>query len=405
MEKRRIKQEYNTDVTVVGGGVAGLWTAKELIDRGYGVQMVEKSNELASGATTRNEGWLHAGTYHSVAIYDERDAKVVTERTKYGHNAIIDFAPESIEHYATYAFTATDELAQAATERWQKFGINYREVAPSQFEEDGIDTTLVRAAFEVEDKSVNSRVMCRKLARYILANGGSIFTGADFVPYDSTTAGMNIEGRNHKLHSDAFVVAAGVGTKGIVEEVTSTPFPMRYFKSHLLVTPRLTRDNYFYIDPMEAGVMSHGNASIVGINREAVEVDAPNYDVIGATEQLVYSALTRMLPQVSNYSFDRDILGVACIKADVAGEGIIQQADSSQQVLQDLNIKAFEVAENYICAVPGKMTESPALARAVVGLIEDGGGEKSLGVASDDMNIIPNIRERPADLWMRERGL
>lgn len=404
MEKRQVKQEFSADVTVVGGGVAGLWTAKELIDQGYGVQVVEKSDELASGATTRNEGWLHAGAYHSVAIYNERDAEMVTERTRYGHDAIVNFAPESIEHSATYAFTATDELAQSATERWQKFGINYREVSPQQFEEDGIDTTRVRAAFEVDDKSVNSRTMCRKLAKYILENGGSISTNADFMPHDSTTASMVIDGDNRALHSDAFVIAAGVGTKGVVEEVTGTPFPMRYFKSHLLVAPRLTRDNYFYVDPMEAGIMSHGNASIIGINREAIEADVPNYEVIGATEQLVFSALTRMLPQASKYSFDTgEILSVACIKADVADDDIVRQADSSH-VLQDLNIKAFEVAENYICAVPGKMTESPALARAVVGLIE-GGGEKSLRVIGDDANIIPNIRERPADLWMRERGL
>ncbi len=73
--------EFVSDITVVGGGIAGLWTAKELLERGYSVSLVEKSNALAAGATTRNEGWLHAGTYHSVAIDDERDAEQVTART------------------------------------------------------------------------------------------------------------------------------------------------------------------------------------------------------------------------------------------------------------------------------------------------------------------------------------
>lgn len=142
--------EFASDVTIVGGGVAGLWSAKELIDRGLTVDVIEKSDYLATGATTRNEGWLHAGTYHSVAIYDEIDAQNVTARTVFGHDAIVNFAPESIEHGPTYAFIKEDELAQAALQRWNRFGIQYREVATRDFEEEGFATGTIRAAFEVK---------------------------------------------------------------------------------------------------------------------------------------------------------------------------------------------------------------------------------------------------------------
>jgi glycine/D-amino acid oxidase-like deaminating enzyme len=59
----------------VGVLPAGLWTAKELIDQGLTVDVVEKSEHLASGATTRNEGWLHAGTYHAAAIISDASRK------------------------------------------------------------------------------------------------------------------------------------------------------------------------------------------------------------------------------------------------------------------------------------------------------------------------------------------
>lgn len=48
--------EICPDVTIVGAGIAGLWTAKEMLDVGYSVAVVEKNDHLASGATIKNEG-------------------------------------------------------------------------------------------------------------------------------------------------------------------------------------------------------------------------------------------------------------------------------------------------------------------------------------------------------------
>lgn len=395
--------ELRTDITVVGGGVAGLWSAKELIDQGFTVDLIERADCLATGATTRNEGWLHAGTYHSVAVYDEIDAENVTERTIYGHDAIVNFAPESVEHGPTFAFIAEDELAHSALQRWDKFGILYRERPVRQFEAEGFDVGKIRAAFEVKDKSVNSRVICDKLARYITDNGGRIFTGADFRPTGDSTADLEIDGKVHKIVSGLFVVAAGTGTKKVFEDLTGNMFPMRYFKSHLLVTPRLTEDNYFYIDPLEAGIMSHGGASIVGINREAVELPTPDYEVIPATERAVYDSMVRMLPRSARYALgSSEVMGVACVKADVS-DGFKQENTDPTIVLQDLNIKVFEPTPNYVCAIPGKMTEAPALAQAVVGYVVGKGLVATGNVAERGLRLAPEplpVNLRPADRWM-----
>lgn len=402
--------ELSSDITVVGGGVAGLWTAKELLERGHSVNVVEKSENLASGATTRNEGWLHAGTYHAVAIYDELDAERVTSRTVYGHDAIVDFVPESIEHSTTYAFINTDELAETALRRWGRFNIQNREMPVRRFEDEGFDIKRIGAAFEVKDKSVNSRVICSKLAQFVLENGGRIFTEAEFLPTGETTADMMIGDERHSLRSDAFVIAAGTGTKRIFEGMTGERFPMRYFKSHLLITPRITEDNYFYMDPLEAGIMSHGDASIIGVNREAMEVRDPNYDVIPVAEQVVYGALGNMLPRARQFALgSAAILSVACAKADVS-EGFTQANADPTVVLQDLNIKVFEPASNYICAIPGKMTEAPALARAAADYIEGrGSGLKPQGESIRSTVIgggsVPPVKSRPADDWVREQAL
>lgn len=397
--------ELAADVTVVGGGIAGLWSAKELIDRGLTVNVVEKSDHLATGATTRNEGWLHAGTYHAVAIYDEADAQNVTARTIYGHDAIVNFAPESVEHESTYAFVKDDELAQAALQRWNSFGVQHREVSARNFAEAGFATKAIRAAFEVKDKSVNSRVICAKLAEHVVDGGGRILTGANFTPTSSTTADVEVDGGTHKLKSGNFLITAGAGTKKVFEEMTGKSFPMRYFKSHLLVAPRVVEDNYFYLDPLEAGIMNHGGASMVGINREAVDVAVPDYEVMADKEQLVHEALLRMLPRAAQLGRSQ-VSGVACVKIDVA-DSFRQQNTDPTIVLQDLNIKVFEPAEGYMCAIPGKMTEAPALAKAAADYVMGKKSRNSVAAAgvSREERRRPAVNLRPADHWMQSQLL
>ncbi len=394
--------EIVSDITIVGGGVAGLWTAKELLERGYGVSLVEKSQALAAGATTRNEGWLHAGTYHAVAIDDETDAAQVTARTIFGHDQIVEFAPESIDHQITYAFIRDEELAQRALRRWGQLGVQFRETPYRHFGAEGFDTDRISAAFAVKDKSVNSVTLCKKLTEFILGHGGRIFLDADYHPVDDGVAEMSIGNDHHILRSDATIVTAGAGTKDIFEEVTGAPFPMRYFKSHLLVAPRLSDDNFFYVDPMEAGIMNHGKGTIIGINREASEEVDPSCEVDPRKPAMLRGALQAMLPGTGQLSGD-NFSPVACVKVDIV-ESFVREAGP---VVQDLNIKVLEPASGYICAIPGKMTEAPALARAAADFIETGRDATSKrgnisNVSSLGETSFP-VADRPLDVWLREQ--
>lgn len=399
--------ELKSDVTIVGGGIAGLWSAKELVDQGYSVNIIESSPHLATGATTRNEGWLHAGTYHSVGIENYDDAKNVVERTQYGHRAIADFAPESIEHEVSYAFVHEPEATEEAVRRWQDFGVVHQELSALAFKEYGFDTDRINAAFKVEDKSVNSRIICDKLARYVASRGVKILTDTVFHPLEEGLAEISRGDTEMKVRSDQFLITAGVGIKNVVEELTGVPFPMRYFKSHLLVTPRLTEDNYFYVDWNEAGVMTHGDSTIVGYNRDSIEIPLPDYDVIPDKNKLVYDALVRLLPGVKDkYPIQSKlVMGVACVKPDVVRPDSKLDANARQ----DLNINVFEVASGYACAIPGKMTEAPALGRAVMNFITNGtattsGSNSTKEVTLEDWSrSIINLR--PADLWMASQGL
>lgn len=58
----------DAEIAVVGGGICGLWTALELERRGCSVVLVERSEQLARGASTRNAGYLMRGAADNYAL-------------------------------------------------------------------------------------------------------------------------------------------------------------------------------------------------------------------------------------------------------------------------------------------------------------------------------------------------
>lgn len=352
-------ETMSTEITVVGSGVAGLMTARTLAKDGYGVTLVEKAPKLASGATTKNEGWLHAGTYHSVAIQDEEQARQVTARTRYGHDFILGYAPHAVENPSeeSYAVFQSEAFAAQAEDRWKEMEIERKQLSLGAFQQavPTADIKKIQAAFAVGDKSINTWALCKKLLGEIEKYGGKVFVNTTLSPIDDRHAELrdNSNDTTTPLRSDLFIITAGAGIKDFFENYTGQPFPMRYMKSHLLVMPRLMQSNVFFMENGEAGVMYHGNNSIVGINRDGIPMTVPDTTVVKEKETLLFDAVSRLVPGASDV---RSYHAVACVKPDV-----YKRVNDTM----NLNVTIDEPAPNYLFAVPGKMTESPYLAAQV----------------------------------------
>ncbi|MDQ3098122.1 MAG: FAD-binding oxidoreductase [bacterium] len=391
-------KEIHADVTIVGTGLAGLWTAKELLDNGYTVNLVEKGKRLAGGATTHNEGWLHAGGYHAAIIDDEDTAGRITEKVQYGHRAIVQFAPESIHHCETYALLGQGSMALRAIGRWENMGVHFQKVlnASDLRVAEGIDTRREVGVYYVEDRSVNTKVLCEKLASYIIERGGRIFTLAQIEPTATRRANLIINGKRElTLQSDQFVITAGSGIKDLSKQVKGESINMRFFKAHLLIFPRVTQHNYFSLDSYGVNFMNHGDASIGGLNLDSTEVSEPNCDVVIGKEKQMYDAVSQLAPRVR--AFEYSIRALACIKPGVQRDGTPNRPGVDGEI--------FEISDGYVCALPGKMTEAPHLAKNIVAYIglHTRRVLSSLRTANRTENLhIPEINSRPIDIWLEQ---
>ncbi len=106
-------------------------------------------------------------------------------------------------------------------------------------------------------------------------------------------------------------------------------------------------------------MMNHGNYSIVGMNEDAYICETPSLDTEDRCVLEIEKAIERTFD--INPITKSQWVAIACIKTDLIG---IDRA-----VARSLNINIFEPIKNHVCALPGKMTESPFLVDSLVKFI------------------------------------
>ncbi len=361
---RIMNKEIRADIGIVGGGVTGLMLSKKLAEIGYSVALVDKSPTLANGPSTRNEGWLHRGTYHATSIKDRATSIAVAQRCIYGHNQIRQFAPETVEDSDTKSFAVVREEGRVdeITSRWDEADVQYAAV-PTALVENMIPEANLKASdtvFKVGDVGINTRLLYQKL--YVAGKRAGVQhilnTEIQFTDQSLMEAQLvNGEGEKTQLATDLFIHTSGHGMKAFFDDNFGLALPMRFWKSHLLVTPRLSRDNLFAVDPGEAGMMNHGKYSIVGANEDAELVDAPDYTIEQDGVAAVENALRKLYKPTGAPTFP-----VACIKVDMPLQS---------EAARSLNINVSEPVDNHLCVLPGKMTESVYVTDAVTRLVFD----------------------------------
>ncbi|MCJ9751404.1 FAD-binding oxidoreductase [Neorhizobium sp. BETTINA12A] len=350
------------DVVLIGGGVTGLMAAHKLSDLGMSVALVEKHLVLASGPSTRNEGWLHRGTYHAASIKDRASAIQVASRCIYGHEQFKRFAPEAIEgrDIKPFALIRNAGAVDEVLSRWEEADVYHRHVSHAKAKALLPDTDLSEAAaiFEVADVSVNTRLLYRKLLSLARKAGCSFYLGCEVERFSGSQAVLrDSENSLIEIQAQKFIYSTGTGAKTLFNALHQIDLPIRYWKSHLVVTHRLAGPGIFFLDPHEAAMMHHGDVSIVGFNEDALLCAEPSYEVLPDRALNLRNGIKRLFP-----SWDGDGMDIACVKVDFVAD--IKAARS-------LNIAISEPIPGHVLVLPGKMTEAPFLTDALASYLHN----------------------------------
>lgn len=165
------------------------------------------------------------------------------------------------------------------------------------------------------------------------------------------------------LKAEIFVYTAGYRMKDLFRSQHAVEIPFRYWKSHLLVLPRINQHGVFYVDPHYPAMMHHAAVTIVGMNEDAVQIEVVDGSVMLEKITAMREALKRMFRHIRLDGYQ----AMSCIKVDV---------DSTSTPIRSLDVNYGEPIPNHFWLLPGKMTEAPFatdyMTRLVCGRIDDG---------------------------------
>lgn len=225
------------DVAVVGGGIVGLATARELVTRHPRVKVVvlDKELDLARHQTGHNSGVIHSGIYYKPGSFKARFARD-------GSRSMVAFCEEhGIAHEVcgkVIVATDPDELPRldALYQRGLENGLAVRKIGPEEVRELEPHVASI-AGVHVPSTGIADYVgVTRTYARLVQEAGGEIRTGVTATGVRGTADGAVVETDAGDFEAALVVNCAGLHSDriarktGVDPRARIVPFRGEYFE-------------------------------------------------------------------------------------------------------------------------------------------------------------------------------
>ena len=200
------------DIVIIGGGILGLSTAMQLLERSpqWRVAVVEKEEELATHQTGHNSGVMHSGIYYRPGSHKAQFCVA-------GLNNMVKFCEENEIEFQQCGKVIValheSELGrlQDLYERGTANGVPDLEiVGPERLKEIEPHTAGVRALWAPHTGIVDFTKVAAAFANKFHQAGGDIFTGAAVKKITRSTGSVSLETTKGTLQAKYLINCAGL---------------------------------------------------------------------------------------------------------------------------------------------------------------------------------------------------
>lgn len=361
------------DVVIVGCGVSGAAVAYELSKYNLKLAIIEKENDVATGATKANSAIIHAG-------FDPEPGTLMSRFNVRGAQLAESICKRLDVPYdkcgaLVLGFTEEDmEALEELKARGDAAGVEGLEVLRSNEAvtrlEPQISKDVVGALWAPTSAIVSPWEFCLAMAETAVVNGAEIFLETEVLGIDASAGGFLIKTNNGEFKAAHVVNAAGINSAEVHEMAAPHEFDIypsrgQYFLMDKEEGEKVSHTIFQRPSPLGKGVLVsptvHGNM-IVGPDAENVVGDDKSTTSGGLN--YIRDVALKSIPTINFANSIRNFAGVRARSSE--SDFIVRPAKGEARFI--------DVAG--ICS-PG-LSAAPAIAEYVAELLKDVGLKTTL---------------------------
>ncbi|QGA53659.1 FAD-dependent oxidoreductase [Sulfolobus sp. E5-1-F] len=381
--------EIRATVTVIGGGISGLFTALDLALRGIDVALVERG-DIGSGTSGKFHGLLHSGARY--AVTDPESAKECIQENK----IISKIAPHTVKDTGGVFLGITDndlEFSETFIKALKNVGIEEKVIDVKEvLQREPYINRDTKLAIWVPDKVVYGYDLMASVAVTASLHGAKILTYNEVVELireNDSLKGVKvfdkINNTTNVIKSDFIVNTAGPWSFKIIKMAGLEEMPIMPTAGIMVVFEQ--RVNNMVINrlrPPSDGdiIVPYGDSSILGTTATIIE-DIDSFAISDEDINMLVSEGAYLIPKLKN---------MRVVRAYASIRPLIKSEVSAREATRDFRIIDHEKENGLrglVSVIGGKFTTGRLIGEKVADLVSSKLGIKSVSKTATTKLISP----------------